>query len=736
MVVRCVAQLVQSKANNIRSGWKNIFFVFSLAAGDSDRSIVNMAFSTTAHIFERYFSQVNDHRASLIAASFMDAVNCLTEFACNSHFPELSMEAIKQLRLCARTVSDVPDLFVNPNEEESGEPKIWVKGWFPVLFGLSRIITRCKMDVRTRALTVMFEVMKTYGETFLSQWWTDLFRVVFRIFDSKKLHDMNTQQERVEWMSTTCTHALRSIIDVVSQFFGTLENCVVVDLFVLISWCIQQENEQLARAGTECLHILVMNNGAEFADETWELAVNTIAQLFKETAPRELYRFSASGEEQQQQQQQRGERGLGGVGEHRQGPVTVKESGDVAVAALSADAASEASVPASQEQEQAQEQAQEQEQKQANATDAKSDKSTKGEASSSVSSSSTVIEEGVQGSSDGNTAAAATEGTKDEQDKASPPSPSSSKAASAQHDKQNKEKEREREKDKQQKRQQRQQQQQQQQQKEESGGRDRKASREQRAREKALQQQLFNAIVIKSVVQLELIQTVEWIVLSSTKPTSQVKHTRTLQDVPLTPTKHQTDLTSERMAAQRAALSLALDEAGEMFERLTSPRLLVLLDCLLGSHEFARAFNANLDLRTRLWKAGFMKNRSKPNLLKQETTALGCALRILFRIYEAGSRADVRKEVEKRLLQTCTTTLDHFLTDIAKDTREVWTPLMCLLIRELLALPDDKFAVHGQAHYSAFTECITLSFDSALGDLGFLLASFFQRARSFSFSGN
>lgn len=117
MVVRCVAQMVHSKADNIRSGWKNIFSVFSMAAQDVDKNIVNMAFITTKHIFESYFSTKHDHRASQIAASFMDAVNCLSEFACNTHVPELNMEAIKQLRTCANAVADSPELFVNPQEQ-------------------------------------------------------------------------------------------------------------------------------------------------------------------------------------------------------------------------------------------------------------------------------------------------------------------------------------------------------------------------------------------------------------------------------------------------------------------------------------------------------------------------------------------------------------------------------------------------------------------------------------------
>lgn len=50
MVVRCIAQMVNSQAANIRSGWKNIFSVFHLAASDQDESIVELAFQTTGHI--------------------------------------------------------------------------------------------------------------------------------------------------------------------------------------------------------------------------------------------------------------------------------------------------------------------------------------------------------------------------------------------------------------------------------------------------------------------------------------------------------------------------------------------------------------------------------------------------------------------------------------------------------------------------------------------------------------
>lgn len=53
MVIRCIAQMVNSQAGNIRSGWKNIFAVFHQAAADHDGNIVELAFQTTGHIVSK-----------------------------------------------------------------------------------------------------------------------------------------------------------------------------------------------------------------------------------------------------------------------------------------------------------------------------------------------------------------------------------------------------------------------------------------------------------------------------------------------------------------------------------------------------------------------------------------------------------------------------------------------------------------------------------------------------------
>lgn len=139
--------------------------------------------------------------------SFQDAVKCLSEFACNIGFPEISMEAIHLLRTCADCVHDKPQvslliksslyklivfrfkIFAEHFSEESSsleEDGVWVRGWFPLLFELSCIVSRCKLDIRTRALTVLFELIKTHGTVFKLNWWKDLFNVLFRIFDNVK----------------------------------------------------------------------------------------------------------------------------------------------------------------------------------------------------------------------------------------------------------------------------------------------------------------------------------------------------------------------------------------------------------------------------------------------------------------------------------------------------------------------------------------------------------------------
>ncbi|XP_075679751.1 ADP ribosylation factor guanine nucleotide exchange factor Sec71 [Dermatophagoides pteronyssinus] len=297
MVVRCIAQMVNSQASNIKSGWKNIFSVFRIAASETDSYIFDLSFQTTCNIFN------NIYERNFIAMidSFQDAIKCLSEFGCNQHFPDTSMESIRLIRACARYVAEQPQYFKEFNNLDdktasssstngflaSEDDRVWIRGWLPILFELSCIVNQCKLDVRTRALTVMFEIIKSHGNVFRENWWTDLFKIIFRIFDSLKLP--GSHSDRIEWMTTTCNHALYSIVDVFTQYFDLLGSFLLKDVYSQLFWCIQQDNEQLSRSGINCFENLIISCGRKYNSKTWTMTLEFIERINDATKPLQLF---------------------------------------------------------------------------------------------------------------------------------------------------------------------------------------------------------------------------------------------------------------------------------------------------------------------------------------------------------------------------------------------------------------------------------------------------------------
>ncbi|MBN3299867.1 BIG2 protein, partial [Amia calva] len=568
MVIRCIAQMVNSQAANIRSGWKNIFSVFHQAASDHDETIVELAFQTTGHIvvstFQRHFGAAID--------SFQDAVKCLSEFVCNAAFPDTSMEAIRLIRHCAKYVSERPQAlreYTSDDMNVAPGDRVWVRGWFPILFELSCIINRCKLDVRTRGLTVMFEIMKSYGHTFEKHWWHDLFRIVFRIFDNMKLPEQQT--EKTEWMTTTCNHALYAICDVFTQFYEPLSDVLLQDIFAQLEWCVKQDNEQLARSGTNCLENLVILNGEKFSPEVWEQTCHCMLEIFQSTSPHGLLTWRPASQEED-------------VGDKHVDVEMDSQSQSSYERNLSERGQSQIS----------------------NA----SDETWKGKSYASL----YLLE--------------------------------------------------------------------------------------------ITDQRLFAGLLIKCVVQLELIQTIDNIVFY--------------------PATSKREDAENMAAAQRDILdaNIPLDAEDQgMYRYMSSQHLFKLLDCLLESHCFAKAFNSNNEQRTALWRAGF-KGKSKPNLLKQETSSLACCLRILFRMYVDEKLNDSWIDIQTRLLQVCSEALAYFITLTSESHREAWTNLLLLLLTKTLKLTDDKFKDHASCYYPYL--CEIMQFD-LIPELRAILRHFFLR---------
>lgn len=59
MIITCISYMVQSHADKIRSGWKNVFSVCTMAASDNREHIVTNAFNTIAVIIGLLFNYFN-----------------------------------------------------------------------------------------------------------------------------------------------------------------------------------------------------------------------------------------------------------------------------------------------------------------------------------------------------------------------------------------------------------------------------------------------------------------------------------------------------------------------------------------------------------------------------------------------------------------------------------------------------------------------------------------------------
>ena len=62
----------------------------------------------------------------------------------------------------------------------------------------------------------------------------------------------------------------------------------------------------------------------------------------------------------------------------------------------------------------------------------------------------------------------------------------------------------------------------------------------------------------------------------------------------------------------------------------------------------------------------------------------------MFRIYEHEERKEIWGLVEQRIESFAAATFHHFLHSVTRETREIWTPLIILILRELLNLSDER----------------------------------------------
>lgn len=100
-------------------------------------------------------------------------------------------------------------------------------------------------------------------------------------------------EELSVWLSTTMIQALRNMITLFTHFFESLEYMLdrFLDLLVL---CICQENDTLARIGSNCLQQLILQNVTKFSDDDWHKIVGAFVELFTRTEATALFSAATS----------------------------------------------------------------------------------------------------------------------------------------------------------------------------------------------------------------------------------------------------------------------------------------------------------------------------------------------------------------------------------------------------------------------------------------------------------
>ncbi|XP_044717472.1 sec7 domain-containing protein [Hirsutella rhossiliensis] len=304
LVLRCLVQMIQARGDNIRSGWRTMFGVFTVAAREPHESIVTFAYENVNQVYKDKLGVV------ISQGAFTDLIVCLTEFSKNMKFQKKSLAALELLKSIIPTMLRTPECPLSQQAKQadgkadasskSQEKRKQTKTsaeegfWFPILFAFHDVLmTGEDLEVRSNALEYFFAALVKYGGDFTPEFWDILWRQqlypIFMVLRSRpEMTNVLNHEELSVWLSTTMIQALRNMITLFTHYFDALE--YMLDRFLeLLALCICQENDTIARIGSNCLQQLILKNVTKFTAEHWTKIVGAFCELFERTTAYQLF---------------------------------------------------------------------------------------------------------------------------------------------------------------------------------------------------------------------------------------------------------------------------------------------------------------------------------------------------------------------------------------------------------------------------------------------------------------
>jgi len=155
--------MIQARVQNMRSGWRTMFGVFSAASkvltGMSGSFILRYvpdlapAERITSSAFEIVTRLNKEHFAAVVRyGAFADLTVCITDFCKVSKYQKISLLAIAMLRGVIPVMLSTPECGLTASGPQSiGVEDPMIKFWFPVLFGFYDVIMNGE-DLEVRRL--------------------------------------------------------------------------------------------------------------------------------------------------------------------------------------------------------------------------------------------------------------------------------------------------------------------------------------------------------------------------------------------------------------------------------------------------------------------------------------------------------------------------------------------------------------------------------------------------------
>ncbi|KAL5527125.1 hypothetical protein ACEPAG_5916 [Sanghuangporus baumii] len=153
----------------------------------------------------------------------------------------------------------------------------------------------------------------------------------------------------------------------------------------------------------------------------------------------------------------------------------------------------------------------------------------------------------------------------------------------------------------------------------------------------------------------------------------------------------------------------------EVYDTIPPEHLLRLMGVLDHSYQFARMFNEDKELRTALWKVGFMKHL--PNLLKQETSSADTLVTVLSRMYydPRPQHLALRPQVADKFLPLglgVITDFNKLRMDTSAKNIAAWMPVIAKIVQGFCGLTDKAFGRFLPAIYPAMAELVARDLSS------------------------